>query len=167
MTAEEEARAMVGRETGGAYDQPIFGDLSCVAEGRVPVVVRDKASKELEGSLATCRGEHVLLLERFIGDWKKGDLRWRIVDAVVLPPVLVLFDASRPEGPYLYQPSGEACTLDGRYGTSVLAAVREGKAERITWRNGIEHAWTFDLKRGRIVPISPKRVVCLRAERED
>lgn len=167
MTAEEEARALIGLEVGPYYEGvPFAENLSCTFQGGFPVILRQKEHEEWHDTLATCRGRFVVMLQKFVGNRKEGKLRWRTIDAVALPPVPLYFE-EHPDGRYLYHSTTEVCKLDGRYGTSVYAIVREGKHEWITWRNGIEQAWAFDLKQGRIVSISPKRVVCQRADRED
>ena len=38
--------------------------------------------------------------------------------------------------------------------------MRRVQREWLTWRNGLVAAWTYDLERGRIVPVSIKRVTC-------
>jgi hypothetical protein len=106
---------------------------------------------------AWCGDRIVLLLKRLIGREGRNPV-WRIVDAVQLPPFKRDW-TSRDQHQVGMFIDGE-CRLDGRIGTSLVALARLGNRDRVDWRTGVKHAWTFDVKRERIVPVSTKRVVC-------
>lgn len=168
MSAEDEAKALVGLEVEARYDKQLLVDhLSCrqVAEGTL--FVRGKRLDDWSDRLVECQGRYVLMLQKYIGHRDGGGPRYKVSDAVLLPPVLLIHDELRPEGPYLYNSGGDSCTLDGRYDTLLYAVAREGKNGKMTWRSGIEEAWTFDPVQGRIVSVSPKRVVCKKADPDE
>ncbi|GAB3552557.1 hypothetical protein GCM10027343_38230 [Noviherbaspirillum agri] len=110
-----------------------------------------------------CQGQPVIMLERFISRSAPDVSTWRIVDTLVLPRYMRDPDPGRrPNALRLFE-TGD-CELDGKTDTSFIALVRWGNREQINWRTGVERAWTFDVERGRIVPLSTKRIICYRPE---
>lgn len=160
LSAEQEAKALVGLELGDLHDNELLADhLSCRQVGGGPITQRRKTITGWFDRTAECRGRYVLMLERQVADG-----RYRIVDSVALPTFLWDRDEQHPEGPYLYSSSVDDCALDGHHGTTLIAIVREGKSRKITGSQGIVGAWTYDTAGGRIVSLSPKRVVCMKAD---
>lgn len=168
MSAEDEAKALIGLEVEARYDnQLLVGHLSCrqVAEGTL--FLRGKQLEDWSDRLVECQGRYVLMLQKSLTNREGGAPRYKVSDAVLLPPVLLLHDELHREGPYLYNSGTDSCALDGRYDTLLYAIAHEGKNSKMTWRSGIENAWTFDPLQGRIVAVSPKRVVCKKADQDD
>ena len=159
MTAEEEVRALIGIEY--SIQRPwerLVGHLSCIDGGGGILQIGGVDHEEWAYGRVECRGRQVLMLKRSLSR-KEGKARWRVVDTLLLP--LVLLDRYVPDDPInLWLFTQEWCTLDGRYDTDFVALVRWSEREQIDWRSGVEHAWTYDLERKRIVPISTKRIVC-------
>ena len=160
MTAEEEARALIGIEyPGAAFSRRIVPHLSCTdGGGRLQIGGVDY--KEWWYSRVECQGRQVLILERSLPR-KEGKAKWYVVDTLLLPPVRLLTEPYAPHGVndlWLFSP--EECALDGRYDTDFVALVRWTDREWFDWRSGVEHAWTYDLERERIVPVSTKRIAC-------
>ena len=164
LSVEQEVQALKGGEYGPTrQDERLFGHLSCVLVGSGPVGSRGFLHKGWGDTLVQCGDRYVMMLMRFHEGKTHAEDRWRVVDAVPLPPVVgILPDASRPDGPYLYTP--DECMLDNRWGTSLYAIVQVGARKRMDWRTGVEGAWGYDLKRQRIVPLSTKRVVCTKPD---
>jgi hypothetical protein len=168
VSAEQEAQALKGLEFAPMrMEARLFDHLSCTLQGSGSVVVRRRVHEEWGNDMALCQGRYVMLLTQLHKGATHKENRWRVVDAAVLPEVVVISSDPReaarpPEGLYLYTP--DECTLDGTWGTSFYAVVRLGKRKRMDWRTGVEGAWGYDLKRQRIVPISTKRVVCNKPE---
>lgn len=164
MTAEQEARALIGLVHGPTWMQgPIVDHLSCIDYGAGTLILRGREHVGWERSLAQCQGRFVMLLEQFLGGKTTAERRWRIVDAYLLPEVVgIQFEPDKPEGPYLYTP--DECSLDGRWDSKFHAVVRLGKRKRMNWRTGVLGAWGYDMKRQRIVPLDTKRVVCHKPE---
>lgn len=168
VAVEEEAKALIGLEHEALGDHQLLAEhLSCRYVGSGTITLNQHPQGEWSDSLADCQGRFVMTLDKLVQSGTGERRRWRIVDAVLLPPALISKDADRPEGPYLYNASFDDCTLDGRYGTSFYALVRHGKRDRMTWRSGVAGAWGFDLRQGRIVALSLRRVVCQRPDPEE
>jgi hypothetical protein len=108
---------------------------------------------------AWCGDRVALLLKHVIGREGRRPI-WRIVDTVLLPP----FEREwtpRNQNELTRFFAGD-CQLDGRIDEFFVALARLGKRNRVDWRTGVKHAWTFDIEKGRIVPVSTRRVVCHR-----
>jgi hypothetical protein len=163
-TAAEEAGALIGME----YVIPMAGEriapdrFSCISEGGGMLLSNGMPRNDWATSTVTCQERPVILLERFVNRLSPSETTWHIVDTLVLPRYERDPDPSRPNALRLFQ-TGD-CELDGKIDTSFIALVRWGKREKIDWRTGVERAWTFDIERGRIVPLSTKRIVCYRPE---
>jgi hypothetical protein len=165
LPVEEEAKALVGVELIDPREElPVAEHLSCRYVGGGSFFIGHKPAKEWASSVIRCQDRYVLTLDKSVGSTQSGKMRRRVVDALLLPPLWLFPDEEHPDGPFLYDSTAEDCTLDGRRGTTVMAVARHGKQKKMTWRNGLEAAWTFDVQQGRIVPLSPKRVVCTRAD---
>jgi hypothetical protein len=156
---EEEARALIGRDFEPASENlTVIPELSCVNLTGAFVMIRGKEHQEWEGGMLTCQDRYVLVLAKFLGRPDGETPRYHVVDTLIMPPGLSLFlNEQHPEGPYLFEVD---CKLDDHWDTSVYAIVRLGKARWMTWRNGVERAWTFDIQKQRIIEVSPKRVIC-------
>jgi len=161
LTPEAEARSLIG-----VTYTPIFPSLriteasSCTDEGGGSLALDGRLSREWSFGEAWCGDRVVLLLKRLVGREKDKRPVWRIVDAVLLP--LYKRDwTSRDERQVGKFIEGD-CQLDGRVDNSLVVLARLGKRNRVDWRTGVKHAWTFDVEHERIVPVSIKRVVCRR-----
>ena len=159
MTAEEEVRAMIGRQHAGAAGVPLFADLSCVTEYGGVLWVRGKRADGWWQDLVRCKRRMVLVLHRNVRGDPEVAPRWQVVDALVLPHELLDFDPEHPKDVDLYQPGSGQCAFDG-HRDDIYALVREVDNRPITWRRGLLGAWSFDPKGGRILPLPLKRVVC-------
>ena len=156
---EVSARALVGLETSRLTTSgvPMFDGSHCIFDGDGMVDVRGVTARDWKFGQAVCNGRTVLFLERKIGGGE-GAAGWRIVDVVLLPPAS---HEPVPGRPNALRFAGQGtCEWRGRTDTSFVATVRWAKRERIDWRTGVEKAWTFDIKRGRIVPLSTRHIVC-------
>lgn len=162
MTVEEEARALIGKEyTFRMQGQRISPELSCTSEGGGLLFINGVFDDEWASGAVKCQGRAVEVLKRAVGE-ADGDTTWRIIDTLVLPPYKESPNPKRPNA--LRLAAAGPCELDGRTDTFFIALVRMGKRDRIDWRTGVEKAWTYDIERGRIVPLSTKRIVCYRPE---
>jgi hypothetical protein len=162
MTEAEEAHALIGIEyTSRLHGERITSRLSCTDQGGGLLHGDDISHDEWSHGLATCQGRTVVILRRAIGE-VNGRTTWRIADTLLLPPVQLDPAPERPNALRLFG-TGD-CELDGRTDTFFITLVRWGKHDRIDWRSGVERAWTFDIKRGRIVPLSTRRIACYRPE---
>jgi len=161
MTVEEEARALIGVEYIGRWsDKQIAPHLSCTKEGGG--LLHDAADTWGDG-FAMCQGRAVILLEREVGRIDDAHVKWHIVDTLLLPPAELEWNPKRPDALYLSASAGDQCEIRGRphIPFGVLARWnKQDKRGRINWRTGVEKAWTFDTKQGRIVPLSTKPIVC-------
>jgi hypothetical protein len=164
ITSAEEARAMIGMEyTASMPGERIAPDrFSCINEGGAILLINGISQNDWSTSTTTCQGRPVITLERFVKRLGPRETTWRIVDTLVLPRYERDPDPRRPNALRLFQ-TGD-CELDGKTDTYFIALVRWGKREKIDWRTGVERAWTFDIERERIVPLSTKRIVCYRPE---
>jgi hypothetical protein len=161
MTASEEAHALIGIEyVLPAFGAPIAPDkLSCTDEGGGFLADGAAPDKEWMQGRAICQGRTVMMLQRRVGEVNGQDI-WRIVDTLLLPPIALSWNPKHPNA-LLFSYSFEgACELHGRPNISFIVLTRWGKRKHIDWRTGVERAWTFDLKRGRIVPLSTKGFTC-------
>lgn len=158
----DEARRLIGKEYPSTPSpERHFPDSSCVAIGGGFLVERGVQRTEWAEGVFECSESIVITLERVVPGFREP-MRTRIVDSAVL------------KGARTVQPNqaldtinfvtGEECSLDGTGGTNFYATVRWGKRKKADWRTGVLKAWGFDLRRGKIVPISPKRVTCERYE---
>lgn len=158
LPVAQEAQALIGIEfTAKAMGSPIDPGLSCTNEGGSTIEVNGVTVEGWGYGRAVCKGRSVAMLKRIVGR-EGADIRWRIVDAVLLPRFEWNVDPKRPHAPRLFKVGD--CELDGRTDTFFIALVRWGKHDRIDWRTGVEKAWGFDSQKERIVPLSPKRIVC-------
>lgn len=87
---------------------------------------------------------------------------WRIVDALLLPEHLQEFDPDRLNELMAFD--NNQCEQVRRPVSSFVVLARFGNRQDINWRTGVDKAWTFDIKAGRIVPLSTRRIVCWRYE---
>ena len=158
MSAEKEARALVGvKYVPGIQGEKFTSRLSCTSDGSARLSIAGVPYPEWSFGTALCQGRHVETLEQRVSE-ENGVTTWRIVDALLLPPVAADWDPHR-QNKLQISLMGE-CTLDERTDTSFFALVRWRDRERVDWKTGVEHAWTYDIEKGRIVPVSTKRVVC-------
>lgn len=164
LKAETEARAMIGKESSArAFDERIVpNELSCTHQGGGMLVVNNKFSDVWGSSVARCQNRLVLLLEQKVGRSERG-LKWRIVDALLLPRDVTQTDPD-PNRLRLTHGTVGDCEWEGHMDRSFYAALRYGDRTEVDWRSGVEHAWIFDLDRGRIVPVSPEGISCERIE---
>ncbi|MCW7537252.1 hypothetical protein OOT46_05225 [Aquabacterium sp. A7-Y] len=162
IRAEKEAQALVGVE----YTSRFPGDriappLSCTTDGGGSIEIRGRRREPWWYTQARCQGRAVVMLERQVGRVDRH-ATMQIADTLLLPRFEVEWDPTNPDALYLY--ANGSCELNGRTDTSFFALIRWGQRERIDARTGVERAWTFDLKRGRIVPLSTQHIVCYRQD---
>jgi len=158
----EDASALIGIVyTTRMPSGPIAARPFCTHEGGGMLVIDDAFSDEWAFASIDCRGRTIIALQRFVeaGD---GHVTWHILDTLLLPPYQNDYVPDQPHALRLFDT--ENCELDGRQERYFIALVRWGERDRIDWRTGVEQAWDFDVARGRIVPLSPKRVVCYRPD---
>ena len=154
---QQVARALIGIEYSVMPGEPITPGSDCINEGGGFIQLANGEHGHWSEGIASCGGRVVLLLDKRVPG-EGPHVRWKIVDALVLPPANL--DVN-PDEPNEARISGAGiCELRGRTDTSFVTIVRWGKRERIDWRTGVEKAWTFDIKRGRIVPLSTRHIVC-------
>jgi hypothetical protein len=137
--------------------QDVASHLSCTDEGGGFIVQGNVMLDDWSKGLIRCQGRWALTLQRKVGK-VESHLKWRIVDAVALP--LISFDPQPADAEVLRLVGEEHCEAKRLPNTTFMAVVRFGKRQRIDWRTGVEKAWTFDVKRGRIVPLSIKQIIC-------
>lgn len=164
LQAEAEVRALIGKESGAnRLDERIApNELSCTHQGGGSLVVNNEPSTEWGRSVARCQDRLVLLLERKLGG-SGGQTRWLIVDALLLPAEL---GEATPEDRRLSLTSGSAgeCDWQDAAGRDYYAALHYGDRIEIDASTGVEYAWTFDIERGRIVPVSTGGFSCERVD---
>jgi len=158
MTAGEEARALIGVEYAPLLlDERIADHLSCTNEGGGSL-----DDENWSDGIANCQGRKVIVLKRFVK--KDQHATWRIVDILLLPPVEDEWRPNLGNELHLIEAWAGHCDVNGRSKIPpYVALVRWGKRNKrdeINWRTGVEKAWTFDTKRGRIVPLSTKGFIC-------
>ena len=153
----------------------ISSDLPCLIQGGGPIIKDgvDVFRESLGWAFANCQSRYTILLERKIDTIKADNntvlTKWRILDAVILPPTSYMDLDTSADPLHVYQ-DGD-CLLDGKTGTALFATLRWGDRgeddydpvsgiEWADWQTGIEQAWAFDLDALRIVPVSTKRVKC-------
>jgi hypothetical protein len=159
-TVQKEIEALRGLEYVSIMPgQKVASHLSCTEEGGSLLVLRGVLNREWSKSLLQCQGHWVITLNREIAAVSaEGHVKSRIIDTLVLPPVQFDLD---PDNLEALRYSGDSeCEIKGLPNTTFIALVRFGNRKRVDWRNGVEKAWTFDIKQGRIVPVSTKRIVC-------
>lgn len=163
MSAEQEAGALFGLEYAAqAPGRPILpGRLSCTEQASGPLMLDGQAQEAWAVGLARCQGRSLVLLKRVLGE-AGGQMKWRIEDALLLPPLEPRRDGGSMDGLQVAIP-GE-CALAGRKDTSLVALVRWGKRKRIDWRHGVKQVWTFDTASARIVRLPTRHAVCVRLE---
>ncbi|MCM5681748.1 hypothetical protein M8A51_19650 [Schlegelella sp. S2-27] len=162
LPVEQEARSLIGVEfTARVMGAAIAPHLTCTNEGGGGIEIKGVSPEGWSYGRAVCQGRSVAVLKRAVGQ-EGQHIKWRIVDAVLLPRFELDPDPKRPNAPRLLS-AGE-CELDGRTDTSFIALVRWGKHERVDWRTGVEQAWGYDPQQERIVSLSTKRIVCWRPE---
>jgi hypothetical protein len=161
MTVEEEARALIGTEYASrALGEGISpGKLSCINEGGGRLHLDGVSYDDWSDGQAKCQGRAVVILKRAIGE-ANGRTTWRIVDTLLLPPTRLYRSSKRPNALMMVSSFEGICEASKRPDTSFVALVRWGKRDRIDWRTGVERAWTFDVERGRIVPMSTRSIEC-------
>jgi hypothetical protein len=158
LSAAEEVKALRGLEYRPALmGQKLTEHLSCTDEGSGGLTVNDVDYEDWADGLIRCQDLWVVTLSRKVVK-PNEHVRWRIVDTLVLPPVHFEPDPNDPEA--LRFIASSSCELKGYRSGSFIVLARFGNREKIDWRTGVEKAWTFDPKRGRIVPLSTKRIVC-------
>ena len=158
MPVEEEVRALIGVEySPGIQGEKFTSRLSCTRSGGGLLYLNGVFNDEWVAGTGTCQGRTIKTLERMVKE-ENGLSIWRIVDALLLPPVADDWDPNR-QNKLQISLMGE-CTFDGETNTSFFALVRWRDREQVDWKTGVEHAWTYDIERGRIVPVSTKRIVC-------
>jgi hypothetical protein len=158
LPAAEEVKALRGLEY--RFDlmgQKVTEHLSCTQEGNGSVTANGIDYDDWSDGLVKCQNLWVVTLSRSVGKPQPRG-QWRIVDTLVLPPVQFDPDPDDPEA--LRFIGGDNCDIKGIRSGSVIILARFGNRQTIDWRTGVEKAWTFDPKRGRIVPLSTKRIVC-------
>ncbi|MCM5681747.1 hypothetical protein M8A51_19645 [Schlegelella sp. S2-27] len=162
LPVAQEAQALIGIEfTAKAMGNPIDPGLSCTSKGGSTIEINGVTVEGWGYGRAVCQGRTVAMLKRIVGQ-EGADIRWRVVDAVLLPRFAWGFDPKRPHAPRLFKVGD--CELDGRTDIFFIALVRWDKRDRIDWRTGVEKAWGFDPQKERIISLSPKRIVCHRPE---
>jgi hypothetical protein len=159
LPPSEEIKALHGLEYVNAMpeQQRVASHLSCIDEGGALIFENGVLHRDWAKGVIQCQGQWVVALQRKVGMVGRH-IKWRIVDTLVLPPIS--FDPDRSNAEALELVAEDHCEVKGLPNTTFIALVRFGKRQRIDWRTGVEKAWTFDIKRGRIVPLSTKRVVC-------
>lgn len=155
-----EAHALVGWEYRLAIEGTrIKPGLSCLEGGGSSL---DSGGKEVPGWRAMtfdCDDHVTLALGRERVDGRDNATYIRIVDAVALPGATVSATLHHKPGLAFTGPDNN-CKLDGRHNRNLVVTMRRVQREWLTWRNGLVAAWTYDLERGRIVPVPIKRVTC-------
>lgn len=152
LTAEDEARALIGIK----YDPRVLGEklapgkLSCTDEGGGRLHLDGVSYDDWTEGLAKCQGRMIILLEH----------AGRIVDTLLLPPLQLYRSPKRPNALMTISSGEGICGASARPDTSFVALVRWGRRDRIDWRTGVERAWTFDVERGRIVPMPTRSIEC-------
>jgi hypothetical protein len=165
VQAEMEARALIGKEAGARTfdDRVVPNESSCTHQGGGFVVVNNESSPDWGSTVARCQDRLVLLLERKIAGavGADGRARWLIVDTLLLPP-----DVSQTGSRRLSLTSATVgeCDWEGNVGRDYYAALHYGNRIEIDGHSGVEYAWSFDLERGRIVPVSTEGFICERIE---
>jgi hypothetical protein len=161
MTASQEARALIGVEYFlSSIGKPIApGKISCTEVGWGSLSDSGAPEDEWSQGQVRCRGRTVITLLHKVGKKDSQDL-WRIVDALLLPPIEAFWNPKRPNALSFSDAVEGVCELRGRPHIPFIVLIRWGKRKHIDWRTGVERAWTFDLKRGRIVPLSTKGFTC-------
>lgn len=155
-----EARALIGWEYRSAVQgSRIKPGLSCLVGGGGPLERNGKPVPGWNAMTFDCDDHITLALGRERVDGRDNETYIRIVDAVALPGATVGATLHHKPGLSIIGTDND-CKLDGRHNPNLVVTMRRVQREWLTWRNGLVAAWTYDLERGRIVPVSIKRVTC-------
>jgi len=133
--------------------------LSCLVGSDTSVARRGEPVAGWRAMAFDCDDHITLALGRERVDERDNEAYIRIVDAVALPGATVGATLHHKPGLSIIGTDNE-CKLDGRHNPNLVVTMRRVQREWLTWRNGLVAAWTYDLERGRIVPVPIKRVTC-------
>ncbi|AKJ30508.1 hypothetical protein AAW51_3817 [Caldimonas brevitalea] len=135
--------------------------LSCVVEGGGVLWVDGQSADDWSFGTFDCRGRAVLVLQKITPNANGGKTK-QIVDSLLMPRFERRPESQRPSS-LQFLVMGE-CALDGSRDNFFVALGRYGKRNRIDGRTGVQHAWGFDVKQGRIVPLPTERIACDRPD---
>jgi hypothetical protein len=158
LTGEQEIEALKGLQyLLVMHGQKVASHLSCTDEGGGSLSTPGASDSGWSRGMVQCQGRWGVILKRRVGT-VESRTKWKIVDSLVLPPLQWEPDPADTEA--LRFIGSDNCALKGRPNVHFFVLARFGKRDRIDWRTGVENAWRFDLKRGQIMPLPIKGIVC-------